>query len=81
MTDLTFLDSVALDTVTGGKTSSNEALTTQLSALQSSIKDLAKQPQQSAFGNPTNMMLFALLASRPSAPASTNIVYVRRGRW
>ena len=79
---MTTLDSADLHTVTGGKTaSSDQALTSQLAGIQSSIKDLAKPAPQSAFGNPTNMMLFAMLASRPQAPSTTNIVYVRRGRW
>jgi len=87
MSNFENLDASSLNAVTGGKTvtgsssSANSALTTQLAGLQSSIKDLATQPaQQSAFGNPTNMLLFAMLASRPQA-AQTNVVYVRRGCW
>jgi hypothetical protein len=91
MSNFENLDPSSLNVVTGGKTvtgssasgssSSNSALTTQLAGLQSSIKDLATQPQQqSAFGNPTNLLLFAMLASRPQ-PSQTNVVYVRRGCW
>ena len=85
MNDLTSLDASVLDGITGGKSvgskTNNDAVLSSLSSLQSSIKDLANKPQQSAFGNPTNVMLFALLASQRPAAASTSVVYVRRRGW
>ncbi len=74
-----------LDTVTGGAPTkggtSNAEISTALTGLQSSIKDLSKPQQQSAFGG-TNLMLFAMLAMNRPAPAQTNVIYVRRrGYW
>jgi len=88
-TNLTTLDPSDLDSVTGGKlvkpgpgsSSGNSEILSQLSSLQSSIKDLSKPAQSgSAFGG-SNLMLFAMLAmNRPAA--QTNVVYVRRrGCW
>lgn len=84
---LTSLDASVLDVITGGKsvgtkTGNNDAVLSSLSSLQSSVKDLAQKPQQSSlFGNPTNVMLFALLASQRPAASTTNVVYVRRRGW
>ena len=89
MTTLPTLDLTSLASVTGGKTigtsggssASNSALTTQLTGIQDSIKDLAKPQQQSGlFSNPTNTMLFAMLAMNRPAPAS-NVVVVQRRGW
>jgi len=89
-THLITLDSSDLDSVTGGKTvktgpggsSGNSEVLSQLSSLQSSIKDLSKPAQSgSAFGG-SNLMLFAMLAMNRPAVAQTNVVYVRRrGCW
>jgi len=88
-TNLTVLDTTSLDSVTGGATpkwsgsssSDNSALVNQLSGLQSSIKDLAAQKPQSAFGGLNTTLLFCALAMSRPAPAATNVVYVRRGCW
>lgn len=87
---LATLASTALETVTGGapvkggsgsSSSSNSAISSALTGLQSSIKDLSKPQQQSAFGG-SNLMLFAMLAMNRPAAAQTNVVYVRRrGCW
>jgi hypothetical protein len=80
-----------LETVTGGapvkgsgsgaSSSSNSEISSALTGLQSSIKDLSSKPQQSAFGG-TNLMLFAMLAMNRPAVSQTNVVYVRRrGCW
>lgn len=80
-----------LETVTGGapvkggsgsSSSSNSQISSALTGLQSSIKDLSNKPQQtSAFGG-TNLMLFAMLAMNRPAASQTNVVYVRRrGCW
>jgi hypothetical protein len=89
MTKLTAIDPTFLESVTGGATpkqpptgsSNNSALLGQLSSLQSSIKDLATQKPQSAFGGANTMLLFCALAMSRPAPAATNVVYVRRGYW
>lgn len=87
MTTLDAIDPTSLEAVTGGTTqktpassSGNSALVSQLTGLQSSIKDLAAQKPQSVFGGNT-MLLFAALAMNRPAAASTNVVYVRRGCW
>ena len=88
MSNLEALPSVALETVTGGtnavKTASTDAaLTSQLSGLSSSIADLKAKPAQSGgalFGNPTNMMMFAMLAMNRPQPVQPNVVVVGR-RW
>lgn len=80
-----------LETVTGGapvkggsgssSSSSNSEIQTALTGLQSSIKDLSKPQQSSAFGG-SNLMLFAMLAMNRPAATQTNVVYVRRrGCW
>ena len=87
-TTLDVIDPISLDAVTGGtaqkspagSSNNNSALVSQLTGLQSSIKDLAAQKPQSAFGGNT-MLLFAALAMNRPAVASTNVVYVRRGFW
>ena len=86
-TTLDVIDPTSLDAVTGGTTQkapsssgNNSSLVTQLTGLQSSIKDLAAQKPQSVFGGNT-MLLFAALAMNRPAVASTNVVYVRRGCW
>jgi hypothetical protein len=87
MTTLDVIVPTFLDAVTGGTTqkvpassSSNSALVSQLTGLQSSIKDLAAQKPQSVFGGVNTMLLFAALAANRPA-ASTNVVYVRRRCW
>lgn len=91
MTKLIAIDPTSLESVTGGATpkqpptgsgsGSNSALLGQLSSLQSSIKDLASQKPQSAFGGANTMLLFVALAMSRPAPAAANVVYVRRGYW
>lgn len=70
--------------MTGGapvKGGSNAEISTALTGLQSTIKDLSKPQQSSAFGG-TNLMLFAMLAVNRPATTQTNVVYVRRrGCW
>ncbi len=57
-----------LSNVTGG-TKANDAVTTQLTALQGSIKDLATaQTQKSGTSDPTTMMMM-MMALRPQQPA------------
>lgn len=88
MTTLDVIDPTSLDSVTGGTTQkapsssggSNSALVSQLTGLQSSIKDLAAQKPQSVFGGVNTVLLFAALAANRPAP-SANVVYVRRGCW
>lgn len=89
MTTLDVIDATSLDSVTGGtaqkapasSSNTNSALVSQLTGLQSSIKDLAAQKPQSVFGGANTMLLFAALAMNRPAVASTNVVYVRRGCW
>jgi hypothetical protein len=87
MTTLDVIDTTSLDTVTGGtaqkvpaSSGGNSALVSQLASLQGSIKDLATQKPQSAFGGMNTVLLFAALAANRPA-ASSNVVYVRRGCW
>lgn len=78
----------ALETVTGGApvkggsgSSSQSDIQSTLTGIQSSLKDLSKPQQSSAFGG-TNLMLFAMLAMNRPAATQTNVVYVRRrGGW
>lgn len=81
MSNFQSLDVTALETVTGGKakgSSSSSDLTTQLSSLQSSIQDLSKnQPKKGLFGNPTNAMLFAMVALKNREQQGANVVLVR----
>ena len=80
-----------LESVTGGApvkggsgspSSSTAQISSALTGLQSSIKDLSNKPSQtSAFGG-TNVMLFAMLAINRPAATQTHVVYVRRrGCW
>ncbi len=55
-----------LVTVTGGK---NDALTQQVTSLQSSIKDLAASQSSNKSGDPTTMMMM-MMALRPQ-PSQT----------
>jgi hypothetical protein len=81
MSNFQTLDVLALDSITGGKataSSSNSDLTTQLSSLQSSITDLGKnQKKGGLFGNPTNAMLFAMVALKNKEQQPANVVLVR----
>jgi hypothetical protein len=81
MSNFQTLDVLALDSITGGKataSSSNSDLTTQLSSLQSSITDLGKnQKKGGLFGNPTNAMLFAMVALKNKEQSPANVVLVR----
>jgi len=86
MTTPDVLDPTSLDSVTGGTaqkapTGTNSALVSQLTGLQSSIKDLAAQQPQRAFGGVNTVLLFAALAANRPAAAAPNVVYVRRGYW
>ncbi len=78
MSNFQTLDVLALDSVTGGKANSNSELTSQLTALQSSITDLGKnQKKGGLFGNPTNAMLFAMVALKNREQQGPNVVLVR----
>ena len=81
-----------LETVTGGapvnggsggsSSSSNSQISSALTGLQSSIKELSNKPQQSSAFGGSNLMLFAMLAMNRPAVTQTNVVYVhRRGHW
>jgi hypothetical protein len=79
---LTAIDILVLETVTGGtskagSSSSSSATLSALTGIESSLADLKKPAQASAFGG-NNLMLFALLAM--NRPATTNVVYVGRRR-
>ncbi len=79
-----------LVTVTGGVTKANEAVTQQLTALQSSIKDLATAQAKPA-GSDTMTMMMMMMAMRqqpqaavaaPSAAPVINVdTHVRGRRW
>ncbi len=78
MSNFQTLDVNALETITGGKgsSSSNTELTAQLTSLQSSITDLSKTNNKGGlFGNPTNAMLFAMVAMKNRE--QQNLVVVR----
>jgi hypothetical protein len=84
MSNFQTLDVLALDSVTGGKgvkspsSSSSSDLTAQLTSLQSSITDLGKNQQNKGlFGNPTNAMLFAMVALKNRESQPSNVVLVR----
>jgi hypothetical protein len=84
MSNFQTLDVNALETITGGKatragSSSNSELTTQLSSLQSSIADLSKNNNKKGglFGNPTNAVLFAMVAMKNREQSPANVVLVR----
>jgi hypothetical protein len=83
MSNFQTLDVLALDSVTGGKavrssTGSSSDLTSQLSTLQTSISDLGKNNKKGGlFGNPTNAMLFAMVALKNKEQAPSNVVLVR----
>ncbi len=83
MSNFQTLDVLALETITGGKatrsgSSSNSELTAQLTSLQSSITDLGKnQKKGGLFGNPTNAMLFAMVALKNKEQGPSNVVLVR----
>lgn len=68
---MTKISPLALSTVTGGSTSrstsSNDQITQQLTALQSSIKDVAGAPKQD---NSMMMMVMMMMMNRPQ----TNVV-------
>jgi hypothetical protein len=72
---LTTIDTLSLETVTGGYKSSGDALLKDLSSLASSIKDLSKQTNGMSS---SQMMLMVVLAMRNQAQSS-NVVYVARG--
>ena len=61
-----------LVTVTGGA-SKNDAVTQQLSSLQSSIKDLASSRKNNAGGGDTMTMMMMMLALRPQ-PSQAAVV-------
>lgn len=84
MSNFQTLDVNALETITGGKatrsgsSSSSSELTTQLTSLQSSIADLGKnQKKGGLFGNPTNAVLFAMVAMKNREQSPANVVLVR----
>ncbi|MFN0253436.1 MAG: ComC/BlpC family leader-containing pheromone/bacteriocin [Kofleriaceae bacterium] len=85
MSNFQTLDVTALETITGGKatragssSSSSSDLTAQLTSLQSSISDLSKNNNKKSglFGNPTNAILFAMVAMK-GRDQSPNVVLVR----
>ena len=84
------INEAELNTVTGGKTD-NTAVTSQLTALQGSIKDLASAQAKPAGGlsDPTTMMVM-MMALRPqpqqtvvAAPSAAPVINVstRFRRW
>lgn len=82
MSNFQTLDVNALETITGGKAtrsgSSSSELTAQLTSLQSSITDLGKnQKKGGLFGNPTNAVLFAMVAMKNREQSPSNVVLVR----
>jgi hypothetical protein len=84
MSNFQTLDVAALETITGGKatagsSSSSSELTAQLTSLQSSISDLSKNNNKKGglFGNPTNAMLFAMVAMKNREQSGANVVLVR----
>jgi hypothetical protein len=66
---MTKLSPTALSQVTGGTTSTNDQITQQLTALQSSIKDIAS-PNNNNNSSQTMMMMVMMMAMRPQ----TNVV-------
>lgn len=74
-----------LVTVTGGK--ANEALTQQLTSLQSSIKDLAANQNNTKSPDMTTMMMLMAMRPQPqtvvAAPAAAPVVNIstRFRRW
>ncbi len=82
MSNFQTLDVTALETITGGKatrsgSSSNSELTTQLTSLQSSLTDLSNnQKKGGLFSNPTNAVLFAMVAMK-NREQQSNVVVVR----
>lgn len=79
MSNFQTLDVLALESITGGKAKgSDSALTAQLSSLQSSIQDLGKnQKKGGLFSNPTNAILFAMVAMKNREQGPSNVVLVR----
>lgn len=81
MSNFQTIDVLALETITGGKakaSSSSSDLTAQLTSLQSSITDLGKnQKKGGLFSNPTNAMLFAMVALKNKEQSHSNLVVVR----
>ena len=71
---LTTIDTTALDTVTGGtvRASTTDATLQQLQTLLTTLS--TTQQNNTGFNNPTTMLMFALLATRPRVP----VVY---GGW
>ena len=68
-----------LVTVTGGTSKANDAVTTQLTALQGSIKDLATAQKPAGNDSMTTMMMMMALRPQPSqavvaAPAAPSPV-------
>jgi hypothetical protein len=69
------IDSLVLQTVTGGYKSSGDALLNDLSSLASSIKDLSSQTSGMSS---TQMLLLCCLAMR-NQQSQSNVLYVARG--
>lgn len=72
---LTTIDTTSLDHVTGGtvRASTTDATLQQLQTLLTTLST-QQQNTSTGFNNPTTMLMFALLATRPRAP----VVY---GAW
>lgn len=75
MSNLTTIDSLVLDTVTGGARSGDQ-LINDLNSLASSVKELGNKT--SGFSS-SQMLLLAMLAMRNQQPAG--VVYVGRPRF
>ena len=75
-TTLATIDSLVLDSVTGGRSGAGDQLLNDLNSMASSIKDLSNKT--SGFSS-SQMLLLAVLAMRNQQP--TNVVYVGRPRW
>lgn len=62
------LDQTKLSTVTGGATTANQQITTQLQTLQTNLQN-ALNTNNNGSSNNTMMLLCMMMAMRPQAPA------------
>jgi len=62
------LTTIALSNVHGGKTSKSSELTTALTSIQSSIKDVASQKNSGGFDSTTMLMLGLMMSQKNSGP-------------
>jgi len=73
---LTTIDTTTLVTVTGGtvRASTTDATLQQLQTLLTTLST-SQQNNNTGFNNPTTMLMFALLASRPRVPLVNGVWY------